>query len=190
MYPLLLCKSQSLNYTVADANAKPSGAVERARIIQNYYYLLVHNFAKYLEPLAAKLFSLGVVNIDSVDTTNQPKKKRASVLLDAIIANVKSDGKLFDTLVTGLHDIPEVNFLGDELETALKIQVAERNIDVIVIHPTQVNRGISSPAAPNSENSQQETTSSTSKFELEFPTIAMMRQLELIVDNEPVIHLL
>ena len=121
------------------------------------------------------------MNIDSVDTTDQPKKNRASALLDAIIINVKSDGKLFDTLVAALHDIPELSFLGDELETALKIQVAKRN--VITLHPTQVNRGISSPAAPNSGNSQQETASSASAFEQAFPTVMKQYNMALVVDE-------
>ena len=117
-------------------------------------------------------------------SAEQPKKKRASALLDAIIINVKSNGKCFDTLVAALHDIPELSFLGDELETAQKIQVAERK--VIMIHPTQVfNRGISSPATFNSEKAQQETASSASDFEEGFPTVMKRFGMALVVDDNP-----
>ena len=170
-------------------------------IVQQKYYRLVHNFGPVLEPLAAKLLELRVVNHDIADavskTDQQTNEIRASALLNAIVENVKSDGESFDNLISALRDFPELSFLGDELETALKIHAAARN--VLLIHP-KVDRSISLPPSATSGDSQpetdvkkngtavQEASQTASKFEYAFPKAIQQYGMSLILDDEPVIN--
>ena len=186
-------------YAVTDASAE-STAADRAEIVHKKYFRLVHELGPFLEPLANKFFGLGVINLDTVDTVNktdQPTKKRASILLDAIIENMKSDGKSFDYLISALHKVPELSFLGDELETEMKLHISTRN--VVTFHP-RMDRSISLPTSATSGDSQPKTdvkkngtavteaSQTTSKFEFAFPKVLKKYDVSLIIDDEPVIN--